>query len=517
MKKSLRFSIGLIFAWIFLSNFASAFLISDQGTDVKDVTTGDLIVLANLTILIYDNLTSGTLIFGQNFTDAIVNGSWNIMTDPSLEYGKSYYKDYQINGEDLDFDGNERLEFQSSVGDINNVSFINFSLISSCSAGSSIRLIYENGSVVCEVDDGLVSSDLTNYALKNQSETFAGNITTSETGFFGFLGSILSRITGLFVQDIDFNGTINGSGNITTTGNISADYLRGDGSLLTNLPGGDNSSWNQTHANTVYYSISNPSTFWNATFALFNKTYADTLYADISVTGDNSSWNQTHANTVYYSISNPSTFWNATFALFNKTYADTLYADISVTGDNSSWNQTHANTVYYSISNPSTFWNATFALFNKTYADTLYADISVTGDNSSWNESHADTLYADISVTGDNSSWNESHADTLYLNRSGTNANQDINISPYNFQAGNLTLAQKITFSLGEIMDNIVDGWIKITGSLDISGDVEVGGWANVSGDLNVSGNITSIDTFCFTADCSAKMYHNGTGIIITG
>ena len=121
MKKSLRFSIVLIFAWIFLSNFSSAFLISDQGTDVKDVTTGDLIVLANLTILIYDNLTSGTLIFGQNFTDAIVNGSWNIMTDPNLEYGKSYYKDYQINGEDLDFDGDERLEFQSSVGDINNV------------------------------------------------------------------------------------------------------------------------------------------------------------------------------------------------------------------------------------------------------------------------------------------------------------------------------------------------------------------------------------------------------------
>jgi predicted acyltransferase (DUF342 family) len=65
-------------------------------------------------------------------------------------------------------------------------------------------------------------------------------------------------------------------------------------------------------------------------------------------------------------------------------------------------------------------------------------------------------------------------------------------------------------------MDNIVDGWIKITGSLDISGDVEVGGWAKVSGDLNVSGNITSIDTFCFTANCSAKMYHNGTGLIIT-
>ena len=34
------------------------------------------------------------------------------------------------------------------------------------------------------------STNLTNYALKNQSETFAGNITTSQTGFFGFLGSL---------------------------------------------------------------------------------------------------------------------------------------------------------------------------------------------------------------------------------------------------------------------------------------------------------------------------------------
>jgi len=88
----------------------------------------NLTTSANLTISIYDNLTGGDLIFEQNFTDAIANGSWNVMIDPSLEYGISYYKDYKINGEDLDFDGNERLEFQSPLGLINNVSFINFSL-----------------------------------------------------------------------------------------------------------------------------------------------------------------------------------------------------------------------------------------------------------------------------------------------------------------------------------------------------------------------------------------------------
>ena len=37
---------------------------------------------------------------------------------------------------------------------------------------------------------------------------------------------------------------------------------------------------------------------------------------------------------------------------------------------------------------------------------------------------------------------------------------------------GNLTLTQKITFALGEIIDNIVDGWIRITGNLDMNNGI---------------------------------------------
>lgn len=36
-----------------------------------------------------------------------------------------------------------------------------------------------------------------------------------------------------------------------------------------------------------------------------------------------------------------------------------------------------------------------------------------------------------------------------------------------------LTLSQKITFALGAIIDNIVDGWITITGNLNVSGNIE--------------------------------------------
>src|SRR3989344_9130621 len=165
--------ISIIF-FLFFPNLISAFLISDQGTNVKEVTTGNLTVLANLTISIYDNSTGGNLIFEQNISNAIANGSWNVMINPNLEYGKSYWKDYKINSEDLDFDGDERLELQSSVGKINNVSFINFSLISSCSEGSSIRLIYENGSVLCETD-GSVSTFNASY---NASLIWGYNQTT---------------------------------------------------------------------------------------------------------------------------------------------------------------------------------------------------------------------------------------------------------------------------------------------------------------------------------------------------
>ncbi len=70
---------------------------------------------------------------------------------------------------------------------------------------------------------GTDATNLTNYALKNQSEIFAGNITTSNYGFFGWLGSLANRVTKLWVDEIN------------ATGNISADYFIGDGSELTDV------------------------------------------------------------------------------------------------------------------------------------------------------------------------------------------------------------------------------------------------------------------------------------------
>ena len=294
--------LSLIFV-LFLSGSVSAFLISDQGTSVRNLT-GSLLENGNLTITIYNNAIGGSLVFSSATTGTIVNGSWNLMINPPLEYGTRYWKDYEINGEDLDFDGNERLEFQSSVGFINNVSFFNFSLINSCPVGSAIRLIYLNGSVECETDDsGNGTADLTNYALKNQSETFAGNISTTYTGFFGFLGSLASRITKLFVNDID------ASGNVNVTGNVTASYFKGDGSLLTNLPAGAESdplfvAENSTLWSAINSKLAQTDQRYNETALINNVNQSLSLRID-GISGGNASWNQSLANTLYSAI-----IWN---------------------------------------------------------------------------------------------------------------------------------------------------------------------------------------------------------------
>ncbi|MGK0209409.1 MAG: cytoskeletal protein CcmA (bactofilin family) [Patescibacteria group bacterium] len=91
---------------------------------------------------------------------------------------------------------------------------------------------------------------------------------------------------------------------------------------------------------------------------------------------------------------------------------------------------------------------------------TVHGNLNVTGTS----------YLGDTTITSDNITTNN------IIPKDGENVTID----------GNLTLSEKITFSLGEIIDNIVDGWIRITGSLQVDGDV------NVTGSLNVSENITT-------------------------
>src|SRR3989339_195664 len=320
MNKNLL--IFFLFA-IFLMNFlfATPVLLSDQGTDLKLVSTGELLSTGNITIYIYDSVTGGSLIYSNLFINNITNGSWNVVINPNLEYGKHYWKDYSVNGDNLNFSGNDRIEFQSPLGLINNASLFNFSLINSCAVGSSIRQVYENGSVLCETDDtGSGGNSSWNQSLANGlyiSQVEEDNLDVNSSLYSNsstWWSGLSSWLSGWFVNNagvLEFNET-----KLNNTIDLRA--------------GGDNSSWNESYANTQYADISVVDTQKNAsgnyvyndsTTIYFNETKLNNTI-DLRAGGDNSSWNESYADTQYSSISEP--LWSANFTAYNSSWSSTF-------------------------------------------------------------------------------------------------------------------------------------------------------------------------------------------------
>src|SRR3989339_441282 len=427
--------------------FATPVLLSDQGTDLKLVSTGELLSTGNITIYIYDSVTGGSLIYSNLFINNITNGSWNVVINPNLEYGKHYWKDYSVNGDNLNFSGNDRIEFQSPLGLINNASLFNFSLINSCAVGSSIRQVYENGSVLCETDDtGSGGNSSWNQSLANGLyilQSTEGNLDVNSSLYSNsstWWSGLSSWLSGWFVNNagvLEFNET-----KLNNTIDLRA--------------GGDNSSWNESYANTQYADISVVDTQKNAsgnyvyndsTTIYFNETKLNNTI-DLRAGGDNSSWNESYANTQYASISEP--LWSANFTAYNSSWSSTFNStydgynstelikdwnstgyiknwnntgliinwSTSLTNDNTSWNESYANTRYLLqseegnldvnssvYSNSSTWWSGLYSYlsgwfvnnagvleFNETKLNNTI-DLRAGGDNSSWNESYANTKY----------------------------------------------------------------------------------------------------------------------------
>jgi len=143
-----------ILALIFLIGFANATTtLWDNGYDVRNISDNNSVVaVADLTVQFWDNETDGNLIWEGNYSNAIVNGSWNVeMAGLPLYYGNPYWKAYKVNEDAISFGNKSRLRFFSSIGDLN-----------------------------------ISAVDLTNYALKNQSEDWGVN-NVSASNFFGYL------------------------------------------------------------------------------------------------------------------------------------------------------------------------------------------------------------------------------------------------------------------------------------------------------------------------------------------
>ncbi|MDK2849997.1 MAG: mucin9, partial [Candidatus Woesearchaeota archaeon] len=191
----------VFFLMMLLSSLSYAVKIelSDQGTSAK---LNGALINGDLTVYIYTTPTGGSPIWQETFTNAIKNGSWNVMLgqNPSnpleLEFGKKYYKDYSIDGTDVDFEDNsgtlqERLEFYSPLGYINNNSLFNFSMIQSCPAGYAVRSVNEDGSVNCEqISSGAIASGWNDTGSVVELVTSTDNVNANTLYISNSLGRV---------------------------------------------------------------------------------------------------------------------------------------------------------------------------------------------------------------------------------------------------------------------------------------------------------------------------------------
>ena len=158
---------------------------------------------------------------------------------------------------------------------------------------------------------------------------------------------------------------------------------------------------------------------------------------------------------------------------------------------------------------------------NLTFADQYYLGIAVQGENES--TPRINLTSAPYSFRANTSEALNPNASYFVRNISISghatigNGSSTIEISTQRFnvttsgnliQAGNITLGDQIIFRLGEIIDNLVDGWLKITGGLNVTSSLFVTANATVTGDFTVN------NTFNVTASSGNV---NVGGILDTG
>ncbi|MBI2508368.1 hypothetical protein HYV89_05455, partial [Candidatus Woesearchaeota archaeon] len=118
----------LLISIVILSSVYSAFAVIDMLSFEASLfdSSGDPIN-GNITVEIYDAATGGNLIYNSSddFIDNVTSGKVDIILGGStasqelnLTYGTTYYMDLNVNGNDIDYNGIERQEFQSQIGNI---------------------------------------------------------------------------------------------------------------------------------------------------------------------------------------------------------------------------------------------------------------------------------------------------------------------------------------------------------------------------------------------------------------
>jgi len=410
------------------ANITNEYWVNESG----DTMTGTLNVNANLSVntnTLFVNSNSGRVGIGTTSPNTLLtlNQTPGELSDnPTLSFGDGDTGFYETIDDTLDLSIATVLRYSWSDSAFTGTTNYGFSLLRG--VGSAATPSY---SFVGDEDTGIYR-DTADYLRFSTGATH--RMTIDDSGNVG-------------ISTTNPQNTLNvvGDGNFTTAlyvneKNLETAYdfaTNGTYYLNTNPFGFYNSTSLTTNSQ-----LANGNNYWNDTFATFNKTYADTIYAP---TGYGDDWNKTYADTLYYDLGNSFGFYNSTslqnisqlandnsyynsttapiyindtfagnystyLTLFNwnKTYADTLYASIGYGDD---WNKTYADTLYYDLGNSFGFYNSTslqnisqLANDNSYYnSTTLTTNSQLLNTNNYWNDTfatfnktYADTLYYDL-------------------------------------------------------------------------------------------------------------------------
>jgi hypothetical protein len=107
-----------------------------------------------------------------------------------------------------------------------------------------------------------------------------------------------------------------------------------------------------------------------------------------------------------------------------------------------------------------------------------------------------------------------------------TSSNLNLTSSGNLILIGNLSLADKITFGLGQIIDSLVSGWLKISGSVNVTKSLIVEGGVNITGDFGVNkelnitaatGGLVTAGSINASGTIQGSTLTDGTTIITSG
>ncbi|HIH24776.1 TPA: hypothetical protein HA251_07120, partial [Candidatus Woesearchaeota archaeon] len=154
-------------------------------------------------------------------------------------------------------------------------------------------------------------------------------------------------------------------GNFSANNNTIWNAINAGNNLTLTQIAANIGNWSSASAN--YYTTTQVNTLgnWSADKNNYNTTaQLNTLYAPIGTAGDNTSWNETRANTLYATLGQITSIQNLTLAqiannIGNWTLDKPNYA--TTTQVNTSWNESRTNSLYATLSQITSIQNLTLA------------------------------------------------------------------------------------------------------------------------------------------------------------